>query len=301
MEKYFGAFSTEVMFARGEPTDIFFVRNHGFFYYIDGIFMLVGLYVLFTRHRFFWLMLMPLLLISPLPSVLSGQGVSYALRSSLLYTLLLIPVGVGISPTIMALPGKISAHGQKLLVITYGLLLANFLTIYFLRNPIEHPEEFFLSQRVLSSYIQRESNFVKDDSKIIVITKEPRDVFRQYLFYGNSYQKHDLGTLAALFHSGNFRFGKVAFRECVSSLVIPGDAVVIFDGDSQCNNFKENVSYRAIRSLADNGVMFKIYNSHLCDNEILHTYLSGFKWEDLRVEQISSQQFCRKFVSIGRL
>jgi len=65
LEKYYGAFSPQLLFLYGDGRSTFSVWNHGLFFYIDVIFLIIGAYSLFKYHRKASLLLFAIVLISP--------------------------------------------------------------------------------------------------------------------------------------------------------------------------------------------------------------------------------------------
>jgi 4-amino-4-deoxy-L-arabinose transferase-like glycosyltransferase len=154
IEKYINTFSPNFLFLSGDAKPQFSLWEHGVFYLIDGFFIIIGLYFLFKKHQKEAVLFSSLLLLAPLPSLISNVGTSYAIRSMLMAPLLLILVGMGIKYIIVTVkPKTFKTLTGCLIIIFYLFQIFNFLNIYLLRNPIYNSESFNFSSRELAKYL----------------------------------------------------------------------------------------------------------------------------------------------------
>lgn len=153
--KYLQAFSVNNLFLTGEGNQHLSLWFHGYFYYLDFILLFIGAYYLFLKNRPLSFLFVGIILISPLPSVaFSSNYSSYALRSSLMYPILIILVGLGVQYLLNLRRSKAFKILMKLgFSGIYFLLSLNFLYIYFLRFPVYNSEAFDFGSRLLSRYI----------------------------------------------------------------------------------------------------------------------------------------------------
>ncbi|MEX2012927.1 MAG: hypothetical protein WD967_00815 [Candidatus Levyibacteriota bacterium] len=293
--KYINAFSPNFLFLHGDSKYLFTLWHHGTFYYIDAIFLLVGLCALFWKNRKLWLFLIGLVLISPIPSVVSNVGVSYAIRSQLLSIIFPLFIGFGIYHTLSLAKNKLY---KKLLIaaiiLLYGIHFVNFSNIYFFRNPIYNSEAFNLSARVLSKYLSLQSG----NDSVFVVTGEPKTPLKHYLFYTNSYNKENYGEVAQMFKSKKYTLENIRFITCSDLDSIPGGSVTIFESGILC---KKEIVHEGtpltIAQLSDSGSIYTIVNDKTCVNYPLRPYPFGVRFSDLRVEELSNEVFCKTFIT----
>ena len=283
LDKYFNAFSPSFLFLNGDSKNEFSLWYHGVFYYLDAFFMLVGFFVLFSKYKKAFFILLSLVLISPIPSVLSNVGNSYAVRSMLLAPLLIIFIGVGVS----------YASNKHFLAkyIIFGLylvLILNFFNIYFLRNPIYNSESFTFSGRELAKYL----SFQSGDAYVINAT--PRIPYEQYLFYNNILNAKTMNLVASDYKNKSFSINKLHFITCTQAKGIPVGTVVVYD---KCNNIPTSNKNLVIAQLADAGKILTINNDVECSKYNLSAYPKGITFSDLNVEKLSKKSFCETFIT----
>ena len=79
--------------------------QHGYFYYLDVLFLLLGLIYLFSKPRPAFLLLTSLILISPIPEAIRIDRIpAYAFHSVLQYPFLIILISAGIYFTLNSIP-----------------------------------------------------------------------------------------------------------------------------------------------------------------------------------------------------
>lgn len=293
LDKYINVYSPNNLFLFGEGRSTFSLWYHGLFYYLDIIFLIIGACALFVKKQKAWLLLVGIVAISPLPSVISSVGTSYALRSSMLYPILIIFIGYGIYHTINYKKNKKYRYGIAFLIFfSYFILLGNFINIYFFRNPIYNSEGFGFSNRVLSRYI----NLSKDKNKVIVLTDGGPTLLKHYLFYTNSLNRKNLGEISSMFKGGIYSFDNIEVTKCAEK-PIDRNAVVIGTYLKNCKSTRTTSKYLTISQLSDGGAVYHIYNDKLCSKYNLGTYPQNVSFEDLSLEKLDEREFCEKFIS----
>lgn len=291
--KYLNVYSPNNLFLFGEGRSTFSLWYHGLFYYLDIIFLIIGAYGLFMKKRKVCLLLVGIATISPLPSVISSVGTSYALRSSMLYPILIIFIGYGIYSFIFFWRNKKFRYIAMFLTsAAYIILLLNFLNIYFFRNPIYNSEGFGFSNRVLSRYI----NFSKDTSKIIITTDGGSILFKHYLFYTNRLNRKNSGEISSVFKRGIYAFDNIELTKCTEK-PIDKNAVAIGTYLKNCKSTRTTSKYLTISQLSDGGAVYNIYNDKLCSKYNLGTYPQNVSFKDLSLEKLGEKEFCEKFIS----
>lgn len=299
LNKYVGIFSPQYQFISGDSDTHLSLWYHGYFYYVDLIFLLLGLYCLFRKNKKASFLLIGLALIAPLPDGFSANSEGYMHRGALIYPVFLIIIGIGIA-YLLSLPRKPLL--KKLLtvtvIITYIILFVNFLAIYFLRFPIYNSESGNFGTRVLSRYI------VLADAQhkfVYVYAGEPDALYRGYLLYANTYTRNSANLATNSFNNATYTIDNVRFlKGCPSQTEINSDKnIIIVSGVTKCGNIKVNKNMKKpveIVQLADSGTLFFIYKDRVCNNYSLTTYPNNFKFFDFNIEKLSTGAFCSKYI-----
>lgn len=291
IQKYANAFSPNFLFINGDSKSLFTVWEHGVFYYTDALFLIVGLCGLYLRRKKIWFFVLALITISPLPSVFSNVGVSYAIRSQLLAPLLILLIGLGIFYLIVGVSKKYRLVVTMLICITYFFQLLNFENIYFLRNPIYNSESFNFSTRVLSRYL-----FLQNGRETFVINGDPKSPLKHFLFYANLYDKNMAPTIANMYKAKKFNLNNIHFITCDEAVNLPSTSPIIFENGSKCKNVSESNHSLSITYLSDGGIIYSILNDAICSRYRLSRYPYKIKFSELNIEKLSEKHFCEKFI-----
>lgn len=291
MEKYIGAFSTDFLLLHGDGKAQFTVREHGVFYTLDAIFFLIGLCVLYKEQKKVFCLIGALILIAPIPSVLSTVGISYAVRSFLLAPLFIVCIGVGIHEIVSLKRNKVYTLTASLLItVLYGVLLFNFMYIYIYRNPIYNSESSSFSGRVLSKYL----SFT--EGPVYIVNGDPRVPLKQYLFYTNGYTRQSAPEIAGIFQKKEYQYNRKIFLTCEQASAIPLGSLVIYD-DPKCVNIPAHDPPLIIGRLDDGGTILNIINDSVCNQFSLKRYPYGMNLSDFVVEKLSQRQLCETFIT----
>lgn len=294
INKFLGFYSTEFLFLHGDTRSTFSIWDHGMFYYLDFLFLMIGFYALYKKYKpVFWLT-MGLLLITPLPSVLSTVGTSYPIRSALAFPFLIILIGIGIWYSVTSFR-KYKKIFIVSLIFLYTISLSNFMYIYLFKNPVNNSEAFGFSGRVLSRYLDLSQS---KGQKMIVITDDKSSIptlFKQYLFYSNSYNRKTASKIASKINNNIYEAGNISFLNCPFDL--PKDSTVITVRDEGCKSIDRKAKKLTIAQLSDGGEIYKIYNDSVCSNYKLNRYPQNIQLKNLDVEKLSRSEFCNKFIT----
>lgn len=293
INKFYGFYSTDFLFLYSDSQASLSVWNHGVFYYIDAVFILIGLYYLFETQRKFFYLIVGTLLISPIPTLLSTTNVTYSTRSSLALPFLIILVGSGIYAfiNIRSLKGY-KSYLMLLIAFIYLASLANFMNIYLFRNPIYNSEAFGLSQRILSKYTSLASNY---SEPVIFVEKTSGNaiptVFKQYLFYTNSYNENTYKQVTSNINKGLYAFNNFSVQDC------PGktNSTIVTTPNSKCKI--DNVNKLTIAQLSDGGTIYNVQNDKVCSKYALNRYPNRITLDDLNIEGLSEEKFCTTFIT----
>ncbi len=297
INKFLGFYSSQFLFSYGDSRSTFSIWNHGMFYYLDIIFLIIGFYGLYRKYKEVFFLFLSMLLITPLPSVLSNVGTSYPIRSSLAFPFLIIITGFGIwyfldSQTI----AKYKRTITLLLIIFYSLSVANFMYIYLFRNPVYNSEGFGFSNRVVSKYIKSAEN---NGQKVFVLTNKNSKIipslFRQYLFYTNNYNSKSANLIAQNINNYQFRYDNVVFGSCPKKL--EKNTVLIAERDFNCKTVDKTAKNLTIARLSDGGEIYKIFNDKICSKYNFRRYPENLSLSDFNVEDLPEKKFCVTFIT----
>jgi hypothetical protein len=292
-DKYFGLFSPSLLFTHGDTMQIFTLFEHGLFYPLDAVFLLIGFGSLFASNkRRVTKLLIALAIIAPIPTVLSSSGVSYASRSYLAQSVFLIFIGSGIAYAIRICRNKKIC--MIILFLLYILSFLRFVSIYFLRNPIANSESSNMSARIMSYYAQKE---IATGRSVIVIADKPETPFKQYTFYANGLTKKNITTYADMYAKEKFQLGKFRAVSCITPQDITENTTIIIEGKPLCKTIPRAGRQFIIPLLADGGSVYEIYQGKTCSDQKLERYPHDILFSDLNIEKLTEQRFCGKFIT----
>lgn len=288
--KYLNNFSPDVLFLTGDHTYLVSLWQHGYFYYLDALFLLLGLIYLFWKQRNVFLLLIGLILISPIPEAIRIDRIpAYAFHSVLQYPFLIILISAGIYFTLNSIPKL-----KYPLLFAYTILFLNFIDIYFFRYPIFQSEGFNFSRRLLSRYLSLEST----KSPIIsVLAKEPESLFRNYLFFNNQITRGNLNQISETYQHSQKRQHFVWENILITSNLadINPQGVVISDIDITDPKYLSSDKF-SIARLSDPGKIFNIYRGITCSSTKLDPFTHNLNFTDFNLEFLPENQFCQKFI-----
>lgn len=294
--KFAGAFSPTILFTNGEGIATFSLWEHGLFYPLDAIFLILGICTLFTAAPILLMFLLAIIMTSTLPSIMSTVGTTYVHRSSLMYPFFTIIMGYGMVSFLRLIRNQTYKKiGIVLLSLVYVLLIANFVYLYFFRFPFYNSESFGLSQRVYSKYMKLA---VDHGIHIDNISATSVVYFRNYIFYNNIPNASTIPAVRTAFETKNFTLGNAVFtKNCPTSEdIAAGKSIYILSDTAPCKKLFINQPMIVIPTLSDGGSLYMIFNDKICTNYALASYPTGFSINDFAIEELSEKQFCERFI-----
>jgi len=267
------------------------------FYYLDFLFLIVGLVFLFGKDRRLWLFLIALILLAPIPSAITMMGVEYSLRAILIYPIFTLLIGLGIWAVFSFAKSKSYRRGIATVIFTlYLIQFLNFLNIYFFRNPIYNSEGFGFSQRVMVNYLKQAKS---KNKKVIVVGGNSLDVLKHYLFYQQNFNQDSLVRVREMIASGQYHWESIYFLpKCPQSFSVgEKETLILLPGNDNCLSEKKLAHRLSISQLGDGGEVLKIFNDSLCSVYELYPYSFGLKFSDFKIEELPLENFCQKFIS----
>lgn len=291
LEVYFNFFSPQYLFLHGDRRSSFSLWEHGVLYPIDALFLFLGIVTLFATRKKVFVVLMLLLLVAPLPSLVSNQGSTYSIRASLAFPIFVIITAAGITYAVQTLK-RWKYIGAAVLLIVYMLSTANFLYLYFYRNPVYNSEGFAVSQRIVSRYIDIA---LRHNQRIYILTDGTATLLRQYVFFYNLLNKNTMTSVARVLSRSALAYENIILGDCSILSSISNNDVIISGSSGYCGETKRN--HVTIAQLADGGEIYQIYNDTVCSKYPLSTYPQIANIHDLLIEQMSDKKFCQTYIT----
>jgi hypothetical protein len=220
--------------------DYFFLNGeHGLFYYIDAIFLVVGLIWLLENRKKLFIFLMSFIFIAALPQILHdpyGNG-NFTPHITLLIPFVVIAIAIGIDKSANVFKNK--KYSYLFIAVTgiiYLFSFLNFANLYYFRFPLQQGT-FDIQNRILSRYIS-----LADDNKrpIIVYSVNPEFTFREFLYYSDNYNRKTAKTVNKSLAEGKFSFNNISFVSCDKAKIEPLKMAVVID-DTSCKRQWEQV------------------------------------------------------------
>lgn len=285
----FNAFSPSYLFVNA---DYFFMfGGHGLFYYIDSIFLVIGLVSLFLLKRKLFFTFVLLIFIGILPQVLhdpNGAG-NFTPHITLIIPFLIILIAVGINRVFTVFKHKKYSY---LLIFVVGILyliaFINFSYFYFFKFPLQEGT-FETQNRILSKYI----SLYKDNSQVTVFSTNPKFTYRQFLFYTNAYNKENVDKINKSLRQERFIFNNISFLPCNNTGLKDLETLII--SDISCAKTFDTKSLNIVQ-LKDSGERYDIFNDKICSQYNLSGYISNIKLSDLNIESLNQKRFCETFI-----
>ena len=310
--RYAQSLSPEMLFLHGEANlSPFSAWSHGFFYALDAVFILFGLSAFWQstkQKQSRWALLLAMA-IAPFPALVSTTNNWFFFRASLLYMLLLLLAGYGLTQLWQSKQTWL----KGLVVAGYGLCVLLFAYQYFLRYPVYAADGQFFQERLIASYIQRQS----PETQIVVHTPSPGYAFNSYLFYAKKIQPDTIQSIRqAMGDPHRLQFENVEFTDgCLLPETFGSKVVIAEISMGECDrpqmsdkekaaaalapvtekfNFEAAIS---IPSLRDSGEMFRIYNDKVCQPFALQPFIAPQSIDLFAVEKLDNQLFCQSWLT----
>ncbi len=294
LHKYTGIFSTQYQFFYGDSDQHLSLWFHGYFYYLDFIFLILGYCALFTKNKKAWVLLTALILIAPIPAALYQKDSIYVTRGVLIYPLFILLIGFGIYTFVDYFKKYTKTAIVIILTLIYLLLFLNFTNIYLFRYPMYNSEGVDFSSRLMANYVLLASK----STEITVYTNEPDALFKDFLFYDDFYNRGNTKIIAKKFKAHDFSLKNVTFKTgCPKDAEVKTGEPIVVAVSSGCNSgIIYNTDYKVIPQLGDATPVYKIYFDNICKNFGLKQFVSGLNLQDFDLKNLTNKQFCEDFI-----
>lgn len=264
-------------------------------YLVDMLFVFAGFGYLLKKHSIKFLFMLGLCSTTFVPNFLNLQGTTFSIRTVILFPVLTIVSGIGIW-SIFEIIRNVNFRRIYILLVVfiYSVSLANFVWIYFGRLPVERSEGWFLSDRVLAKYVFLTKQ-LNPETKIIVVSPSPKQLFYRYLFYNSEYQiKDQILQLNQKMADRNYQIKNITITDkCPKKLDFKSNLYLI-DTASNCNFGKYKTS---IKSIKDGGDRYLISNNKLCNQYPKRKYPLIKNVNLLNIEQLSLETYCTNYIN----
>lgn len=287
-QKYLTAFSPDVLFILGDTYGTYRFGNHGLFFIIDFVFILMGLINLFKKYPNKTMFLLMLVLISPLTTAISTVETSVVNRSFLLLPLLVIFSAYGIF-TVYRFISIYLNQVVSFVVLSLIVLISfiNFCHFYFFQFPIVGQENFFFSHRIVGNYIQR-----NNDYKTVVVDNEPREVFLEAVFYSKN--KNQNLVLKDFVKNQKFVLGNTSFTDKCPESFDKDTVYIINRAKEQC--LPKDKVFLSINEEQYGGPLYYIINDSLCSSFPSQRWLRFHLIKDYLPEKLDNSTFCQTWI-----
>jgi hypothetical protein len=275
-------FSVNYLFVSGDG--ILSFGEHGVLYLPDLIFIILGFALLSKSKqksdKLVLLLVIALFVSGSIGPMISSSGDQQIFRAFLHIPayMLLISYGLNSTPYILS-------------VLIYTVFFINFLTFFLFRYSIEQQDNHFITERILSGYIDRSEGH---SEKLVVVVNETSKAFYQYAFYSNIIDR--LSRLPVYKGKEDIVSDKITFT--VNCPEYNKNTLLIAESTSDCSNFGDD--FEVIQSQKDAGVRFRIYNDNLCPKDSLTNYRREHLISDYNIEKMSDYNFCNRWIQNGK-
>jgi hypothetical protein len=194
----------------------------------------------------------------------------------------------------------------------YGVLVFNFVYVYYFRYPILGANTSYLSERVVSEYLMR-SIKLDPQRKFVVYTVDPPVMFWTYLVYSNRTSLETKEAIAEAEVTRTYSIDNITFTgKCVD---LTQDVTILTESwRGTCEKSQSSMTSATdeaytsyvdgkiqsgitIPSIIDNGAYYRIYNNRLCPLLSLPIYVAVTKLNAFTISNQSNEQFCQTWIA----
>jgi 4-amino-4-deoxy-L-arabinose transferase-like glycosyltransferase len=286
--KLYRIFSLTYLFLEGD--EFFSLWNHGMFYAIDVIFLIVGSLYVFAKKRFEFIFITLFILIGTLPQLLHKNITDFSYHIALIFPFMILFIGYGITHLVESMRGYWRKIIMSAICCLYLVSIGKFIYVYVYQHPLRGYSDFHA--RVLSTYLLTAR---KLSVPVILYSDANSDYFRKFLFYTNSISQSTIEEIRSDLNTPTFTLGGITFAPCDDRLVIlPSPTISIVDRNC-ASVFNE--PHLSISRLSDGGERYRIYNDSLCNGFNLKRYSQNISIQDFAMDKLSQEHFCETFIS----
>jgi len=291
--RFLNSFDPEKLFIYGNrAVDTFTVMDYGYFHLIDIVVIAIALMFFFEKKRDnkIFIFVFSYIMIGTIPNIIRTGSPWIIFRGGFTFLGLIILMGIGISSFL----NNFKLVNKVLILLTYILLTTPFFYIYFVRYPITHTTHASFYERVVASYVKRNS-----DRRIIIVPDSASATFNYLISYNqllNSENKDQVTKAVSIkrYEINNVKIARSCPIDISDESTETTTLVYLFKEPCEPKNIESEKT--KIKSLIDGGSIFNVYNDKLCSQYELETY-PHIQNNILSVEDLSDEEFCQAFFS----
>jgi hypothetical protein len=296
LNKYINSFSPDYLFLKGELRAAFSFQEHGNFYLVDFLFIILGLSALYAMNKKTWVLLIALILGGSITAGLNVVESSYSQRNGLMYPFLAMLSAIGIYALISGIKSKkVRVFYSVVIAFIYLVSFVGLMHTYFFRFPVYASDGWFFQDRVLGRYIQL-TKAKYPDSSIVVYTSEPKIIFQEYLFFTDGYNKDSVNGINLKMDQKIYSHNGVMFTDQCPATFAQKDLVTIFEGSFKCERtaFKNPLRITRLKDVHEN---YLIYNDKICQDTRVGRYVFQEAYRNFEVEKLDVASFCQNWIT----
>jgi hypothetical protein len=297
-QKYTTAFSTDVLFLRGDERAAYRFYEYGLFHIVMLPFLFLGALYAFLKMRKSFLLILGLLLISPLATALNTVETSVINRANFLLFCLSFLIGTGLFATYHYGKYYLKTHYVWYALIAIFLLpYSFFLHHYFFSHGIRFPDSAFTFNKVAAHYAIFHQQ-ASPDRALELVHPIHRSLFLTWLLYSDRSTQQEFFQSDQLLRIDNpdpIYFQNLAFfNSCPAT--INSDASYLIHRDFL--NCGINAYDAAIRDPRDTGEVYKAFQGTYCDKNDLSLWRAPSLFSDYQLDKMDAKKFCQRWVSL---
>ena len=279
--KYLGAFSVNTLFINGDTRAAYNFEGHGLLYYIDYVFILLGVVGIYKYGKRLGLLIGAIIVFGPIGSMLTLVDMSYIFRSYPLPIAFSILISFGIWFLYKKVPKKHKGVFVVGFVAIYLAFLVRFVYFYNFHYSIRQAENHYVSERILVDYA------IRENEDVIIVVPSPVQILNQYAFFSQDYSS--LQTKPN--EKGEYMYKNLLFTE-----KCPDEAggIVVTKTYDGCKGKGTPI---VIQEQKDAGYVYSIFGSTICNPEKLDNYRRTHEISDYYVEDMENREFCNRWIA----
>lgn len=275
-----------------EAANPYAVYDHGLFYPLDLVLIVIGLVYLLKRlrsKRRAWLYGL-LLLVSASPAI-ANNAASFMFRPSLFYISIIPLIATGLHAL------KKMGRWRFLVYGLYFISVVHFSFHYFIRYPVYGADGQFFSERTLASYLDR----LPKNNKVTIYVPN-KDYLLRYLYYQNRYTPANADAIAKSINSGSYTIDAITFvSKCEEIPQEPGLTLIVSREAERCEfvqtSAQKNKFKTVIPAVRDSGAVFTIFNDPVCTDYELSGFVHPQDLDSFNVNKLSNRDFCLTWIA----
>ena len=304
VDRFLDAFNPKLLFRFGEPsTSGFAVWTHGIFYLFDAVLIILGITALLRQKKRRWggALIIIAVAVFSLPNLINTMSQWHLPRTFLAYVMLLILISWGGWVVWQDKVWRVIGSGIYLISLTY------FGYQYFYRYPVTHLDAGTWDERIASTYAERADG----DQPVWIYTDTPEMTFYNYLLYQDKIRPENLAKIKATLEQNS---APIIKHYALNQVTITNDCIDVTTdrlhlwevGHSFCQTEDEAVLAKqvltkqdrlSIPAVLDSGEAYRIAGDTTCQAYQLPRFVHLQTIKDLDLNQLSTQQFCQKWIT----